>query len=175
MERKQRNVYKHKKGGNKMKEQKKQIVLTIVIVVLVMILIAIIASIVYEEMINRNNQNLQETILPEVNEENLKEDVIPEEEENKKDEEIENDITENDEYVGEEEQKIEEKPAQNGNSKSDDEKAIDLAKKEWGIDDSVIFSIDKKKNTKYYISVRKDAAVLQWYEVDIETWEISEY
>ena len=33
----------------------------------------------------------------------------------------------------------------------------------------------EKKNNKYYVAVKKDATVIQWYEVDTENWTISEY
>ena len=56
-----------------------------------------------------------------------------------------------------------------------DEKAIELAKKEWGEDDTVTFNIEKKNGAKYYIAVKKDAMVVEWYEVDTESWKISEY
>lgn len=160
-----------------MKKQKKQTVLTAIIAILVLSLIAMIASIVYEEAVNMNNQKLQETIVPEVSDkidDIMQKDEISEDNESES-EEVKDEIIEKEEFVGEEEQKIEKESGDQENSKSDDEKAIDLAKKEWGNDDSVTFDIEKKKNTKYYISVNKGAAVLQWYEVDTETWAISEY
>ena len=54
-------------------------------------------------------------------------------------------------------------------------KAIELAKKEWGEDDTVTFSVDEKKDSKYYVAVKQDATVIQWYEVDTNNWTISEY
>lgn len=76
------------------------------------------------------------------------------------------------EYIGEEEKEDfkEEIIIQNK-----DEKAIELAKKEWGEDDTVTFNIEKKNGAKYYIAVKKDAMVVEWYEVDTESWKISEY
>ena len=57
-----------------------------------------------------------------------------------------------------------------------DEKVIALVKKEWGNDKSVNVTIEKKNGTKYRAAVRDTSTtVLQWYEIDIETWEISEY
>ena len=58
---------------------------------------------------------------------------------------------------------------------TDDEKAIELAKKEWGDDGSVSFSIEEKKDKKIYVAVKQDATVIQWYEVDTSDWTISEY
>ena len=74
--------------------------------------------------------------------------------------------------MGEEEQ---EPQKEEPTTQSKDEKAIDLAKKEWGEDDSVKFSIEEKKGSKYYVAVKRDATVISWYEVDTETWKISEY
>ena len=61
-------------------------------------------------------------------------------------------------------------------TQSKDEKAIDLAKKEWGEDDdTVTFNVEEKNGSKYYVAVKKDATVISWYEVDTENWEINEY
>ena len=54
-------------------------------------------------------------------------------------------------------------------------RAIELAKKEWGNDDSVSFSIEEKKDNKIYVAVKNDATVIQWYEVNTNDWTISEY
>ena len=74
------------------------------------------------------------------------------------------------EYVGEEENN-----SQKETSQSNDEKAIDLVKKEWGNDDSVTFSIEQKNGTKYYVAVKSENEPTVWYEVDTETWKVSEY
>jgi len=43
-------------------------------------------------------------------------------------------------------------------------------------DNPVIFSIEKKNGNKYRVAVRDSSTtVLQWYEVNIENWEVSEY
>ena len=88
--------------------------------------------------------------------------------------EIEDDIKEQEkeEYVGEEEQETQKEDATIQNN---DEKAIDLAKKEWGEDDTVTFNVEEKNGTKYYVAVKQDATVIAWYEVDTENWKISEY
>ena len=82
-----------------------------------------------------------------------------------------------DDYVGEEEKESQEKvkEEQKESKQTDDEKAIELAKKEWGDDDSVSFSIEEKKDTKIYVAVKSDATVIQWYEVNTSDWTISEY
>ena len=155
-----------------MKKQKKQTVLTGIIVILVIILIVMIGSIVYEEIINK--QNIQDTIVSEVNKE---ENIIQEDEELPTEKEVEDKTTEKDEYVGEEEKEAENESetVEQEKTESNDEKAIKLAQKEWGDDETVTFSVEKKKDTKYYVAVKSAATVLQWYEVDTETWEISEY
>lgn len=161
-----------------MKKQKKQNILTFVIVILVLILVALIISIIYEEKINMSKQNAQQVLSPEINkdvEEDDEVEKIPDEEENEDNEEqlkpeeiIENEDTE---YVGEEEKQ----PVVENVQKSKDEKAIELAQNEWGKDDTVSFNIEEKKGDIYYVAVKSDAVVIQWYEVDTLTWEISEY
>ena len=43
------------------------------------------------------------------------------------------------------------------------------------VGDTVTFSVDEKKDSKYYVAVKQDATVIQWYEVDTNNWTISEY
>ena len=80
-----------------------------------------------------------------------------------------------DDYIGEEEQESN-NDEQTQVTENKDEKAIELAKKEYGEDDtSVTYSIERKDGNKYYVAVKNDATVVMWYEVDTDTWEISEY
>lgn len=147
-----------------MKKQKKQSLLSTLIVILVIALIMMIGSIVYEEKININKQQAQDTI-----QQNEKDDT--EAETSNEDELEDEEPVEEQEYVGEEENSTEE-----DSTLSKDEKAINLVKKEWGDDDSVTFSIVDKSGSKYRVSVISEStAVLQWYEVDTETWEVSEF
>ena len=160
-----------------MKKQKKQNLLTAIIIILVIALAMLVGSIVYEEIINMNKQQTQNTLAPETEDEepdntNKNEEILDEtESENQVEDEEKTETTdEEQEYVGEEESNVEE-PIQ-----SKDEKVIDLVKKEWGQDDSVTFSIEKKNGSKYRVAVRDNSTtVLAWYEVDTETWEVSEY
>ena len=150
-----------------MKKQKKQNILTAIIIILILALIMLIGSIVYEEKINRDKQAVQETIAPVEKEE--QEDKIQEQEEINDKEEV-NESKE--EYIGEEEKENNEvisKP------KSNDEKAIDLAREKWGKDNTVTFSIEEKKGSIYYVAIKSDATVISWYEVNVETEEVSEY
>ena len=58
---------------------------------------------------------------------------------------------------------------------SNDEKAINLAKKEWGEDNSVTFSVEKTNGNFYYVAVKNNATVLCWYKVDLDTQKVTEY
>ena len=166
-----------------MKKQKKQNLLTAIIIILVIVLAMLVGSIVYEEMINMNRQQPQETLNPTVNEDeenHSNEEVVPVEKEDEIQVENWNEVKEEEktetpdneqEYVGEEESNAQEETTENK-----DDKAIQLVKKEWGEDKTVTFNIEKKNGTKYRVAVRDNSTtVLAWYEVDTETWEVSEY
>jgi len=167
-----------------MKKQKKQNLLTAIIIILVIALAMLVGSIVYEEVINMNKQQIQNTSgqldnedkengtdgeeIPNVEEKNDEGIDTEIEEEPATEEEPTEDEEEN--YVGEEESNTED------SAESEDEKVIALVKKEWRQDDSVTFSIEKKNGSKYRVAVRDNSTtVLAWYEVDTETWEVSEY
>lgn len=163
-----------------MKKQKKQNLLTMVIILLVIALIMMIGSIIYEEKINMAKQPVQnpEVLLPkednkdEDEKENNKLETPKEEQEPNGNTIVQPEVPEKEpEYIGEEE-----KNSMENTTQSDDEKAIDLVKKEYGTDKDVSFNIEKKNGSKYRIAVRdKSTTVLAWYEVDTETWEVSEY
>ena len=83
----------------------------------------------------------------------------------------EENIVNEEEYVGEEEQYdiFDDK-------RSYDEIAIQIAENEWGdSDQSVRFSIEQKDGAIYHIAVKKDATVITWYEINVEEKTISEY
>lgn len=158
-----------------MKKQKKQNLLTMVIILLVIALIMMIGSIVYEEKINMAKQPTQnpEVLLPKEDSEDNKEDnQDPKNDENEHPDEVDQtDETEKEpEFVGEEENNTNEDTSQ-----SKDEKAINLVKKEYGNDDAVTYSIEQKNGIKYYVAVKGSDTETIWYEVDTETWEVSEY
>lgn len=155
-----------------MEKQKKQNLLTAVIIILVIALIMMIGSIVYEEKINMSKKPIQNTSSP-VQDEEEKNDIeykeeIPVEDESQKD--TTEEPKEEPEYLGEEENN-----SQVETSQSNDEKAINLVKKEYGNDNSVTFSIEQKNGTKYYVAVKSENEPTVWYEVDTENWEVSEY
>ena len=78
-------------------------------------------------------------------------------------------------YVGEEEKEIDASQT-NSTSQTKEEKAIELAKKEWGENDSnVTYNVEQKEGNVYYIAVRLNDQVQKWYEVNTEKWTIQEY
>ncbi len=160
-----------------MEEQKKQNLLTAVIIILVIALAIMITSIVYEEKVNMSKKPVQNVSAPVIEDDKTDADKngdssSVQENENKQPTEKEdknNNSTQTGE-VGEEENKTPE-----NTEKSKEEKAIELVKKQWGNDDSVTFSIEQKNGTKYYVAVKSETKPTMWYEVDTESWKVSEY
>lgn len=140
----------------------KQKILNIIIIVAVIALLGILGSIAYEQKVNYEKDK-DTTVSTNTNE--IKNEIVEQEgtTEEKKPEQ---------EYVGQEEEDSlkEETPA-----KTKDEKVIELAKQTWDGDDSVTFSIEEKKGFMYYVAVKSNATVISWYEVNTDTWEISEF
>lgn len=62
---------------------------------------------------------------------------------------------------------------------SDEEKAIRIAKKEYGVDDSTVsYAIDQELSDNVYVVVVRNTsttAAIIYYEVNVLTGEISEY
>lgn len=149
-----------------MDTRKKQNILTVIIVIALIGLAVILTSMFYDEKMKaeKTSSAVSNEVTPpkEEKENNTVKEPVEEVKEN----------TEGNTYVGEEEKESEqeEEPKQ-----SNDEKAIELAKKEWGNDHDATFSIDEKKGNKYYVAVKKDGNTVEWYEVDTETWKISVY
>ena len=126
----------------------------------------------------------QNTVIPTVKEENIddeeqlpveddntdSEEIVEDEIKDSEEEEQEEKVEDSEQYVGEEENDKKEDSTQ-----SKEEQAIDAVKKQWGEDDSVTFSVERKKDTKYYVAVKSSNSETTWYEVDIETWEVEEY
>lgn len=152
--------------------KKQQTILTIIIILALLGLAALVGSTVYEERIKENKKAVEAIKAPTVKQNEVANTEPKEEAPTENTEE-----PEKDDYVGEEEKETQvEESKENETQKEDkDEKSIALAKKEWGDDDSASFSIEEKKDNKYYVAVKKDATVIQWYEVDTENWTISEY
>ena len=73
-------------------------------------------------------------------------------------------------YVGEEEKESDASQT-TSTSQTKEEKAIELAKKEWGENDSnVTYNVEQKEGNVYYIAVRLNDQVQKWYEVNTEKW-----
>lgn len=151
-----------------MKKQSKQNILTAIIVILVLILAVLIFSIIYEQISTVNSEMLENNISSKDNEDDISDEQTEKTESNE--EEIPGE-----EYVGEEEKEANEDNNNEETIINKEDKAIELAKKEWGEDDTVTFSIEEKKGSKYYVAVKSNAIVEMWYEIDTDTWEISEY
>ena len=145
-----------------MDTRKKQNILTVVIVIALIGLAVILTSMFYDEKVNAKKTS--STVANEV--------IQPKEEkENNTVNEPVEEVKENT-YAGEEEKESEQEEEL---KQSNDERTIELAKKEWGNDPDATFSIDEKKGSKYYVAVKKDGNTVEWYEVDTETWKISIY
>ena len=167
-----------------MKKQKKQSLLTAIIIILALALIVMVGSIIYEEKINMSKNQTQNTVIPTVKEENIddeeqlpveddntdSEEIVEDEIKDSEEEEQEEKVEDSEQYVGEEENDKKEDLTQ-----SKEEQAINAVKKQWGEDRSVTFSVERKKDTKYYVAVKSSNSETTWYEVDIETWEVEEY
>lgn len=151
-----------------MRKSTKQNILTVVIIVAIIALIGIIVYVMYEEKIKENNKVQNATLIESVN--NTTNNTVQEEKEQPKKEEEEQ--PKQDEYIGKEE---EETNKEEDTQMTKDEKAIQLAKDQWGEDSSVTFNIEEKKDNIYYIAVKSNATVVAWYEVNTETWTISEF
>ena len=69
-----------------------------------------------------------------------------------------------------------ERPSTSDNANnSNEEKAIELVKKEWDEDDSVYFDLaGVTSDGKYRVSVNRDTRVLAWYIVDIENETVTQ-
>ena len=153
--------------------KKQQHILTLIIVLEIIGIAVLIGSIIYDEKIKDNKKAVETISAPQV--EVAKNEN--EEEQTKEENSPEDNSDSESNYVGEEEKESQEqvKEEQKESKQTDDEKAIELAKKEWGDDNSVSFSVDNKKDTKIYVAVHQDATVIQWYEVNTSDWTISEY
>ena len=167
--------------------REKQNFLTIIIIISIIAIIVILSYIIYPELVKKQvdeNINNGTESTTEVKTEN----TTPVTESTQSTESTENTQstqttqtlpTENTENttatVGQEE--IDSQQDSTGNeTKSKEERAIELAKQEWGeTDTSVDYTIEQKDGNKYYISVKKGTIVQLWYEVDTENWTISQY
>lgn len=74
-----------------------------------------------------------------------------------------------------EEEQQETPPTSDNANNSNEEKAIQLVKNEWGEDSSVYFDLaGVTADGKYRVSVNKDTKVLAWYIVDVENGTVTQ-
>lgn len=109
---------------------------------------------------NTNNENISISNKNETNNEKKEDEIV---EEDKQKEENENE--EKDEEIIKEDEPVNEE-----NSISNEDKAKDLAKKEYGSSDGVYFRIEQiQSNGVYIVSVRDSETTkdLVWYTVDV--------
>lgn len=152
----------------------KQKILNVLIVIAVIAIIVIVGWIIYDQKSNNEVENTI-SINNAQNEQNKQqievEEPVVEELENSKEEEEVTTESKEPEYIGKEEVDSKEETTE----KTPEEKAIELAKQTWGEDKDVIYSLEEKKGKIYYVAVKSNASVLLWYEINTETWEISEF
>lgn len=84
----------------------------------------------------------------------------------------------NKEKEDETKKEAEENKTEEETNSTNEEKAIELAKKEYGVTDGgIYYRIDQiQSNTQYIVSVRnKDTSVLAWYIVDVSEGTVKDY
>ena len=139
---------------------------------LVILVIAIIGVLAWTGKIYLNEKKELDTVANNKTENNgaSNENKVEEKEEAKKEE-----VTVEE---PEEENEQEEEKQNEETSSSNEEKAIELAKKEYGVTDGgIYYRIDQiQSNTEYIVSVRnKDTSVLAWYIVDVKAGTVKDY
>lgn len=157
-------------------------VLWVILAILIIIFAGnMLAKYIHTVQTNANNIN-QNTINEIVNQvrNNIKNEIhnqIDEKVQNEIENIIENTIT-NDVEENEDEENQKE-PETNGAQTGEDDrqKAINMAKKEWGEDENVSFKIDEQtENGKFVVSVvdKSTTKVIFWYSVDVKNNTIEE-
>lgn len=154
-----------------METREKQNLLTMIIIVAFLAIVLIVGFIIYPE--------IKET--KKIEAKNTQSTSIKNTESTKKTEETKTSSTEikNTEetsgYVGKEE-KEDNTDEKESEPQTKEEKAIELAKKEWGENDTnVTYNVEQKEGNIYYVAVRANDQVQKWYEIDTGKWTIREY
>lgn len=157
-----------------MQNQKKKIIIIVGVVILAILIALLTVKLINIERnkekevsnVNENaiENNILENAIKNENTENTENIVVADKE---KEDNNKNDLIETSPTIGEEEitkTEIEKK-------ENDEEKAVNIVKKDWGEDNSVYFTIEETQNEKYTISVReKDTTrTISTYEVNIQT------
>ena len=160
-----------------MSTREKQTILNIVIIISVLAIIVILAYIIYPEVVKNQTQEssnylTENTTKPTTENITQSTETTQISESTEQTQNTETTQTTNEDSIGSEEKDSQE----DDETKTKEEKAIELAKKEWGeTDTDVEYNIEQKDGNIYYISVKKGTVVQVWYEVDTENWTISQY
>ena len=162
----------------------KKTIISIILVVLVILILLVIfifgkttkkdenVDFAQTSAIQENEQEEQD-VKEEVVEEQTENETKSEKEEIDKPSETENTLPEEN-YIGEEERQSSNENQING--KSEEERAIDLVKEEYGEVNNVSFNIAHREGENCIISVvDPNGVVLQWYTVNLNTNEVSLY
>lgn len=153
-----------------MNKKTKVALVILVIALIIVVAIAVVAFI--------NPFNEKETGTEAFNDTQINEEINNTETNNVENNEQENNVVNeevnNTENVTNTDEQQQPSTSDNANN-SNEEKAIELVKKEWGEDDSVYFDLAGiTSDGKYRVSVNKDTRVLAWYIVDIENETVTQ-
>ena len=151
----------------------------IILSILVFLAILIIAALIYV-IVKTNVRDVQENIITQGNieqndivEETIEETKSEEKVEEKNEDNTENKVATNTvSELSNTETKVEDSDKEIKEEENNEQKAIDIAKKDWGTDSSVYFySEGKNKKGEYIISVRKreNSEAISWYRVNVST------
>jgi len=150
----------------------KKIIYIVIVIVVVCAGIVIGKNALKKENVIETSKEYNKTV-----NENKIENSVSENKNNEIENKIENDITNTNEEDKSENNISEDIDVENkegATEKQDKEKAIEIAKKDWGTDSSVYFDFDHiDSDGNYVISVRdKSTKAIFWYTVDVEKGEI---
>lgn len=161
-----------------METREKQNLLTMIIIVAFLAIALIVGFIIYPEIKENNKNNIQNshsiTKTESTNTISTKTSSITQNITNANTEATETTKTDSTNgYIGREEMDNEKTESI---AQTKEERAIDLAKKEWGENDAnVTYNVEQKEENIYYVAVRLNDQVQKWYEIDTEKWTIKEY
>lgn len=161
-----------------METREKQNLLTMIIIVAFLAIALIVGFIIYPEIKENNKNNIQNshsiTKTESTNTISTKTSSITQNITNANTETTETTKTNSTNgYIGREEMDNEKTESI---AQTKEERAIGLARKEWGENDtSVTYNVEQKEENIYYVAVRLNDQVQKWYEIDTEKWTIKEY
>lgn len=164
-----------------METREKQNLLTMIIIVAFLAIALIVGFIIYPEIKENNKKNIQNshsiTKTESTNIISTKTSSITQNITNANTETTETTKTTKTDstngYIGREEMDNEKTESI---AQTKEERAIDLARKEWGENDkNVTYNVEQKEENIYYVAVRLNDQVQKWYEIDTEKWTIKEY